>query len=120
MSLIQDHFNKAYLGVIAQGKPSLNSTDRYCVYRAPDGSKCAFGHLLKSKDYCKSMDYAGGQSASTAIDTYNLKGFDDNLDFYDSLQQCHDNAADDHDFVASFKNRMAVLAKDYGLTVPVI
>lgn len=37
----QEAFNKAYLGLIRQGKPSHDGVR--CMYRSPEGMKCAVG-----------------------------------------------------------------------------
>lgn len=122
MSLKQQHFDIAYRSVIAQGKPSVTKKGT-CRYRSRDGSKCAFGFLLKDEDYRPAMDPYEGMIASKVIKQYELIGFDPDLRFYDELQSCHDLAACESDgdnarFIERYKRRMTALAAEFNLTVP--
>ena len=121
MNLFQEHFNIAYLAVIKQGKPAVNDLGN-CVYRAPDGSKCALGHLIKDEDYKKEMDSNNGLDANSVIKDFELKDFDNSTNFYSCLQSCHDCAhdGDPDNFIIKFKQLMAFLARDFGLTIPEI
>lgn len=46
----QDIFDIVYPAMIKQGKPAIDEKGN-CKYRAPDGSKCAVGHLLEDDEY---------------------------------------------------------------------
>lgn len=59
---LQEIFGKAVGGVIRQGRPSMNSTSstsRSCVYRGPDGLKCAAGHVIPDEAYDRSYESCG-------------------------------------------------------------
>ena len=40
----QEALDKAYLGLMDQGEPSVK--DFLCLYRGPNGAKCAIGMLI--------------------------------------------------------------------------
>ena len=47
----QEFFNEAYLGLINQMKQSRHEdNDKICLYRGPNGLKCAIGHALPDSD----------------------------------------------------------------------
>lgn len=52
---IQEIFNQVYLGIIKQGKPSVDK-DGYCVYRGEDNCKCAVGFLIPDDEYDPEME----------------------------------------------------------------
>ena len=111
----QEAFNKAVLGVVAQGGPSLMAPHlgACCAYRAENGRKCAVGHLIEDDDY---TPYFEGRPASLVRDTLkSLKGVDASL--LNALQSAHDRMlADEHldGFIADAKD----IASKYNLTFP--
>lgn len=58
----QEIFDKAALGVLNQGKRSVDGSER-CLYRGPNGLKCAVGHLVDNEAIAKEMDYYGSISS---------------------------------------------------------
>lgn len=113
----QEAFNKAVIGVVAQGGPSLMAPHlgafSQCAYRAENGRKCAVGHLIEDDDY---TPYFEGRPASLVRDTLkSLKGVDASL--LHAIQSAHDRMlADEHidGFIADAKN----IANEYNLTFP--
>jgi hypothetical protein len=125
----QEMFNKACLGVIKQGGPSVqtnpNTEGLMCSYLAPSGSKCAVGHLMTEEEL-KVMGRFKGAVQDLAEGWADCLPFpewlvgDENLDFLSHLQDTHDNLMDFEGavFVSHFKSDMAKFAAFYSLTVP--
>lgn len=123
----QDHFNKAYLGVIAQGEPAVWKAQgaTNCMYLTKTGSKCGVGHTLTEKELEKYGNYLGSvdylwQEMKRGGDADEDHHFYHDLDFYQDLQEVHDNlmSYEGGEFVESFKYYMASFAQRYNLTVP--
>lgn len=115
----QQCFDKAVTAILAQGRASF-SIDREdpddrgsCMYRGPDGLKCAIGHLLPD-------GAVAGHEQRTAsfLPAFGGRSMDD-LEFFDKLQAVHDDAASgcdtDHEFVEYFKGAAFKVARLYNL-----
>lgn len=125
----QEMFNKAYLGVIKQGGPAVQSNPNteglMCSYLAPDGRKCAVGHLMTEEEL-KVMGRFKGGVQDLADDWADCLPYpewlfgNENLDFLNHLQDTHDNLMDydGAEFVDVYKYNMAKFAAFYNLTVP--
>lgn len=121
----QDHFNKAYLGVIAQGEPSVNTTEGTCVYLSPHGSKCAVGHILSAEElerygyFQGAVDSLWGRMRDEGFADYDHPFYSDR-DFYFDMQEVHDGLMHESgpEFVMAFKTKMKLLAYKYKLEVP--
>ncbi len=126
----QEIFNKAYLGVIAQGKPSVGSSGT-CMYESRDGSRCGVGMLIEDKSLRQELDSLNETGISLVVE--NIIGGDsifidlpdwmiNEVDLLESIQEAHDAAAaipqDDALFVGNYKSRMTDVAKNFNLTVP--
>ncbi len=122
----QDHFNKAYLGVIAQGGPSYDRNVQdgvgSCLYLAPNGNKCAVGHILTKKELEDFGDFIGGVG-----ELANRMGlgpdhpFKSDEDFYAGIQNIHDRLDVDvegSEFIPYFKRHMMAFALEYNLQLP--
>ena len=48
---MQHIFDKAAVGMLRQKQQSMNAAGDACVYRAPDGCKCAVGFLIEDEHY---------------------------------------------------------------------
>lgn len=120
----QEHFNKAYLGVIAQGKISMSDTGT-CLYLSPYGAKCNVGHILSEKELEKYGSFLGSVDSLWDEMAHNGEADSDHpfkADefFYLGLQEVHDNLMtyEGEEFVSNFKYSMASFAQRYNLTVP--
>jgi hypothetical protein len=109
----QELFDYIVGKVIVQGEPSIHGD--VCRYRAPDGLKCAVGHIIPDSLYRKDME---GTTLTKIVDkTLGLTCYAMLRD----LQVAHDNAGDVHihmgnaDFIADFTNRAKDVAHIYGL-----
>lgn len=115
----QEVFNKVYLAIIAQGEPS--SDGKNCLYRGPNGLKCAAGHLVPDDKYDPDWE-------TFDVPYIVRKGkldFGVPTAFVQSLQNAHDNAECDGgkhfkgaDFISRFTSRMKGIAKMYNLVMP--
>lgn len=117
----QEMFDKAYLGVIAQGERS-EKYNGYCAYRGQNGSKCGIGHLIPD-DLAKAWDRRS-HSAIAKIKSTKAHPIPDfiknNLALACAMQAAHDDSPsyDNGGFIREFKCRMEQVAKDYKLTIP--
>ena len=86
--------------IVKQGRPSVGDNDR-CLYRGPDGLKCAAGHVIPDSMYSPvAMENAGvyqlesqGELPKSLIPHVNLIGY---------LQDAHDAASSNADFLNTF------------------
>jgi len=116
----QEVFDTAVLGVLSQGKPSINHTGD-CMYRGPNGLKCAAGHVLKDQDYKRHFDINNLSiySLSDRIETpYYVK---DNKILLSRLQRVHDSKTlgDNSVWLKSFRTKARRIAKDFDLKIPI-
>jgi hypothetical protein len=92
-----------YIGtfLIKQGKQSKNGDG--CIYRGPNGTKCAVGCVISDHYYRKRMDN-DGYSALEMIKSFKLPKFFHKFDkFLDDAQNVHDNNLNWKDGILSFK-----------------
>jgi hypothetical protein len=131
----QQIFDQVARAIIAQGKPSVDNTQ--CLYRAPDGCKCAAGHLIPDDEYDPDMEniqasWVAGRPPEDAvgvvydrpISTTLQKIVDEtSIEFVNRLQSCHDIAADKSinvPFLEEYCRIMRVLAADMNLNAEVL
>lgn len=93
-----------------------------CLYRSPDGCKCAIGHLIPDSQYRKGMDVgdsnAGQAVGPMVLDFYPAYYTDDStLYFLKDLQMAHDYAAGEvgDKFVSAFIESMKKVYHNYKL-----
>lgn len=115
----QEIFNKSYLTVVEQGRPSVNK-EGMCAYRGKGGRKCAIGHLIDDATAKRWDKYetAGIHDVSRKA-RIKPDWLDSNLALLVSIQRAHDIAfwAGD-DFLEDYKQRMSYVARQYYLTIP--
>jgi hypothetical protein len=116
---MQELFDRAVKGILQQGKPSRASAN--CLYRGPEGAKCAVGHLI-SDEQIKTFKIKEGDAAD---------GFHPDLyatlmpgvyvptakSFLLSLQMVHDGS-NRSNFLEVFNQRAIAFAKEWNLTPP--
>jgi hypothetical protein len=115
-------FDKAYLGLKAQGfKQAVvikaNGYDLSCVYRGPNDTKCAVGHLI-SDELARSIEGRSVETLRGSPEEALLKAelgitSQDDLCFLEDLQECHDSTA-----AYRLAKDLAEFAHKYALTVP--
>jgi len=118
----QEVFDTVVSALIKQGHPSID-TSGGCLYRGPDGLKCAIGHLIPDNVYTPDMENV---SADHLAFTKTL-GVD--VKFVEDLQRAHDggscftfdpigtDAPDSTptDWLAQFRSLASRIADHYGL-----
>lgn len=124
----QEILNKAYLGVMRQGQPSVSSDGRNCVYRGKNGLKCAVGHLISDEaavDWDKNPSTSLGIGQILKYDTGNRyieDWMEDNVGLLSNLQLAHDASVtfpnDLEGFTQNFKRRVEKIAFSHGLKLP--
>lgn len=110
----QEAFEKAYKGIVAQGCRSHDGV--FCVYRGPNDTKCAVGHLLTDeqieKHAIKNSD--GALYFPRALTDELLPNDNNGKYFLAGLQAVHDGM----ESLDDFKARATEFAKSHNLTVP--
>jgi hypothetical protein len=127
----QEIFNKAYLGILAQGQCSTNVAGG-CVYRNKDGMACAVGQLIDD-DTAKLWD---SQDDTSICAIYHNAQPDDedegsglvmpdwvcsNIELLDKIQSAHDvlrEYKNPESFRIHWKTLMADVAEIYKLEIP--
>ncbi len=130
----QELFDKAYVGVIKQGKPAykIDEWDHVsCVYRKEDGLMCAVGHAMKGilKEDHSAWDSDMNASRLSDCGDPELHAFltGDTGHFADEIQGVHDTLAEAYNedmdgdkFVAAYKDRLESIANYHSLSVPAL
>jgi len=113
----QEVFNKVWDHIIAQGEPSVNK-DGHCLYRGPNGLKCAAGIFLTDEQAADSDEHAATWAHLDDMGYPELEGLPNHL--IKNLQICHDEASPlgGEDFIKDFKYRARFVAKVFNLTIP--
>lgn len=107
----QEIFDEVVTFILNQGKPSRTEDGIKCLYRSPDGCKCAFGALISDDEYVPEMEY---NMANEVIARFNLSRFYGHEYFIRELQKAHDNA-NVFNFVHDFKTNVKKIASLYNL-----
>jgi hypothetical protein len=106
----QEIFDKAVGGVIAHGGPSVKrlAFGVECLYRGPDGRRCAAGQLVPDHLYDPRAE--GGRISAQAH-------------LIDTLQYAHDDVAsttkNDADFLVRFREKVRDIATRHSLNAAV-
>lgn len=116
----QDIFDRALAHLRAQGKPALNGDGPDCLYRTPEGLKCAIGGLIPDMRYHPGLE----NSPASAPDVIEAMGYsyddlsDDDTRFLRSLQiKLHDYPARCwSDFLELVEEGAAQVAERWELT----
>lgn len=119
---MQEAFNKAYLGLKAQGFCRAINNEDTCVYLAKDGKKCAIGQLLEGengKNVLGSVhspyiiEVEGGRVTSKEVRFKEIEGLP--MDFLAALQVAHDSGRGHPKYM---EHNLRKVAEYYNLTVP--
>ncbi len=108
---LQEAFNKALFGVLAQGGRSVDEDGR-CQHRGLNGRKCSVGHLIDGRTAAGLEGAAIGNHPDVAA----ALGLP--LTFLHHLQLAHDDCFDPKTFAEDFKAGMRDLAYYWDLTMP--
>jgi len=118
---MQKTFNKVVRHLLKQKKRSAREGGRLCLYRGPNGMKCAIGCLIPNKEYKEKMDY--GYDVMKLWTSYpKLSVFKpvkhrehEYLKFLCMCQDIHD-----FNYPRQWKKELLALANKYELTFPTI
>ena len=116
----QAAFNKAYLGIIAQGGASI-ANNGGCMYRGNNGAKCGVGHLINDDDYKAEIEDNGIGSLTKAG---HVRAYGElTTSFLGGLQSAHDRAhkmsrQNEEPFFKEFVYQMKHFAAAHKLDVP--
>jgi hypothetical protein len=121
----QEAFDKAARGIILQGGPSREDGSACCLYRGPDGRRCAIGHLIPDELYDPDME---GRGITTPVVISPIRNFltsqgwdsEEDVYFLMGLQEIHDNASMSRDFINDFIEYAAMFAAKYNLNTSVL
>lgn len=123
----QTLFNRAYRGILKQGKPATSFSaggDPYsCEYYQNDtGNRCAVGHMvpIKTAKHMEDCDLGSiDNMADVGIKLLREHGIDveEHRDFLSEIQRAHDDAPQ-KGFRNVFIKSMKAIAKEYNLKVP--
>lgn len=114
----QEIFDTVVNHLRTQGKKAVKGQGGICMYRAPDGSKCAAGVLIPDEIYDPKME---GRDVRALINPYDYVAlnelFGDNLALVAALQTVHDGS-----MVSEWEVQFEGVAKQFGLiyTPPVV
>lgn len=104
-------FDRVLNGLRLQGKASV--LEGNCMYRSPDGSKCAFGLLIKDEEYDPAMENC---SAPLVLVKFpKLSYLQPHSQLLDALQFAHDSYLAGGD-MAAWEEEMRDTAHRYKLT----
>lgn len=110
----QEVFDIVAKHLLTQNKRAVNSKG-FCVYRANDGSKCAFGVLITDEEYSSEMEHKGSSILIGHKDYPSLDRFAYNIGIIASLQHIHDTINP-----KSWKDNLKDLAYMYGLNTDIL
>lgn len=118
----QEIFDKAYIGVVTQGQPSVK-VGKGCVYRGENGNKCAIGHLIDDATAKRWDKYEMSGIGSVSIRAkIKPDWLDANIKLLENIQAAHDNTYlqewQETDFVEDYKKQMGYIARENNLTIP--
>lgn len=110
---LQEFFDQAVGGVIRQGRRSVAENGK-CLYRGPNGLKCAVGHCISDDEYDPLWDQDNGMGVwyiSREVRYWS----DDQVQLAGLLQEAHDDLSDGPYFVKHFHAECKGLAQQFGL-----
>jgi hypothetical protein len=111
----QEAFDIVYRHLIAQGDKALNARGTYCMYRAPEGRKCAIGALIPDELYSREMD-SHVMSVREMKETFPKIAAlfaDIEVTLLEDLQSVHDDIP-----VEYWVKDLGKVARHYNLTIP--
>lgn len=107
----QEIFDLAWKGLKAQGFEKSYDPSFGCLYRGPEGRRCAIGHVIPDDRYATTLE---GKSPLT-IEVSSAANLSENdTSFADDLQMCHDKA----DTPNGMRKRLTDFAAKHHLTIP--
>ncbi len=114
----QEIFDTVALHLIKQGKKSVNDIGR-CLYRSPEGLKCAIGCLIPDEVYQRSME---GHGVSRLLGNYDSLKFLWPFDaILNDIQRVHDNTySEGQIWTDAVVLRLRKIAEKYNLSTTML
>lgn len=113
---IVDHVSAA---IVEQGAPSQKASGM-CMYRGPNGRKCAAGHLIPDELYHEGLESIGWRTMDEEF--YKACGLQHHSSMIWELQRCHDVAASSEQsndyFIELFQESVIKLCRKFHLNIP--
>ena len=111
----QETFDKIWSHFITHNNGPSIEEHGMCLYRSPNGNRCAVGLLLPDSEYDPSYE---GRSIHLIPYFKNLS--EEDSEFLVDLQRCHDRAATSYrsDFSDFMRKFLTEVAEDYRLETP--
>lgn len=118
----QDAFNKAFIGIVKQGCPSIDGYEG-CAYRGDNDTKCGIGFLIDDEDYEAAMHDIEGNTIASLLDDGWVEADHLGEAFLTNLQKRHDHSiriskGTDQPYMEVFVEQMTEFARSYKLEVP--
>ena len=115
----QEIFTTAYLGVMTQGRASLNHAGT-CKYRGQNGAKCALGFLIDDAT-ASVWDDPGANITKIHLLGLTPEWMRPHIELLGAIQACHDDAIFGRydSFSQNFHDRMAVVASNFNLNLEI-
>lgn len=112
----QEAFDTVARHLAAQGYRAMGEVDgdEFCRYRAPDGTTCGIGCLLKDEDYNPSMESKTIEHLTWLPDYLREAG----IPLLTDLQCVHD--CEEAWYPREMPSRLRALAADYGLNAAIV
>ncbi len=111
----QEVFNTVWRHFVVEGNPlSFDPKNYRCLYRGPDGAKCAIG-LFLSDGAAAACNFAGVSSIPPHLFPKALLGVE--MEFLKDLQQAHDSPCTTFGRSTTIKTELKVLAFSWDLQV---
>lgn len=105
----QEAFDTMVRHLRRQGCRSQDEAHQTCLYRGPNGLKCAVGALIPDEEYMKEWDEKG-----VRVERLGCRALDGlNFDMLAFMQFTHD-----HISITQWEYRFVEAATRYGLTIP--
>lgn len=105
----QEIFDTVVIALRAQGSRSWCSTRMVCMYRAPNGDKCAAGHLIPDDKYSEGLEES--TFVGPHCEAVGIKPGSSEHQLIAGLQSIHDDY-----IVSEWEGLWEKLAGDFGLT----
>lgn len=104
ISVIEPVVQKMYDGLKGQGfkRSMIYSSDHerdICVYRGPNGLKCAIGHIIPDELYDNTLENFG-------IESYRVFGKTEFRDLYKSSEDFYEQCGSRRDSIITFLNKL--------------
>lgn len=122
---MQEIFDKAVGGVVAQGGPSSGVTEELtavclCLYRGDNGRKCAVGHLIDDSAYSSELEGQNVSDEKVRWAVENSVGRElsrREVEMLVDLQAAHDQGygEDFPEYIPGFLYSVERIADDYNL-----